>query len=81
MYCTFMWSGIMLIDLNSLILTCVIFRHVHINCSKQLMEKLRSHWTDFHHIWYLSILGKCVKKAQVSLQSDKTFYMKTYVHL
>jgi hypothetical protein len=35
------------------------------------MEQLVSHWTDFHEIWYLSILRKHVKKIQISLESDK----------
>jgi len=35
------------------------------------MEKLGSHWTDFHEIWYLSIFLKYVEKIQVSLKSDK----------
>jgi hypothetical protein len=34
------------------------------------MEKLSSHWTDFHEIWYLNICQKSVKKIQVSLKSD-----------
>jgi len=45
------------------------------------MEKLGSHWTEFHYVLYLCILGKPVKKIQVSLKSDKTFYMEPYVHL
>ena len=35
------------------------------------MEKLDSHWTDFHEILYLSVFRKSVKKIQVSLTSDK----------
>jgi hypothetical protein len=35
------------------------------------MEQLGSHWTDFHEIWYLSILRKCVEKIQASLKSDE----------
>jgi hypothetical protein len=26
------------------------------------MEQLVSHWTNFHEIWYLSILRKSIKK-------------------
>ena len=36
------------------------------------MEKLGSHWTDFHEIWYLSIFfRKSLEKILVSLKSDK----------
>ena len=35
------------------------------------MEQLTSQWTDFHEIWYLSILRKSVDKIQLSLQSEK----------
>jgi len=35
------------------------------------MEKLGSHWTDFHEILYLSIVRKPLEKIQVSLKSDK----------
>ena len=35
------------------------------------MEKLGSHWVDFHEIWYLSIFQRSVKKLQVSSKSDK----------
>jgi len=35
------------------------------------MEKLGSHWTDFHEIWYLSIFQKSAEQIQVSLKSDK----------
>jgi hypothetical protein len=30
-----------------------------------------SHWTEFHEIWYMSIIRKSVEKIQVSLKSDK----------
>ena len=49
------------------------------NCGKRLlapsclsvrMQQLGSHWTDFHEIWYLSILQKSVGKIQVSLKSE-----------
>jgi hypothetical protein len=86
-----MWSGIMLIHLNPAYTdACVNFRHVHINCRRQLLassclsvrtEKLGSRWTDLHYIYYQSILGKTGKNIQGSLNSDKTFYMKTYFHL
>jgi len=35
------------------------------------MEKLGSHWTDFHEIWYLCMFRKSVEKIRVSLWSDK----------
>jgi len=35
------------------------------------MEKLGSHWTDFHEIWYLRFFRKSVKKIQVSSKPDK----------
>jgi hypothetical protein len=37
-----------------------------------------SHWTDFHEILYLIILGKFVKNIQVSLKSDKNYRLFTY---
>ena len=51
------------------------------NCEKRLLasscmivqphETTRHHWTDFHEIWYLSIIRKSVEKIQVSLNSGK----------
>jgi hypothetical protein len=36
------------------------------------MKQLRSHWTDFYEIWYLSIFfGKPIEKFQLSLKSNK----------
>jgi hypothetical protein len=35
------------------------------------MEQQGSHWTDFHEIWYLSIVRKYVEKFKASLASDK----------
>jgi len=35
------------------------------------MEKLGSHWTDFHEISYLTIFRISVEKIQVSLKYDK----------
>ena len=35
------------------------------------MEKLGSHLTDFHEIWYLKISRKSVEKIRISLKSDK----------
>ena len=35
------------------------------------MEKLGSHWSDFHEILYFSIFRKTVNKIQVSLKSNK----------
>ena len=40
-------------------------------CPSVRMEQLGSHWTDFHEILYLDILGKTVEKIQVSLKPDK----------
>jgi hypothetical protein len=52
------------------------------NCEKRLlaspylsfgsvgMEHLRSHWSDFREILYLSVFPKSVEKIQVSIQSD-----------
>ena len=34
-------------------------------------EQLGSRWTDFHKIWYLSILRESVEKVQVTLISDR----------
>jgi len=48
-------------------------------CSSVCMEKLGSHWMDFHEILYLSILRKSVKKIRVSLKFKISFYMKTSV--
>ena len=33
------------------------------------MEQHRSHWTDFHEIWYMRISRKSVEKIKVSLKS------------
>ena len=41
-------------------------------------EKLGSHWTDFHEIWYLSLFRKSVAKNQVSLKSDKNNWYFTW---
>ena len=35
------------------------------------IEQLGSHWTDFHEIWYLSILVTSDEKIKVTLKSDK----------
>jgi hypothetical protein len=35
------------------------------------MEKLGSHWKDFHEIWYCSILRKSLAKILFSLKSEK----------
>jgi len=45
------------------------FRHVWPSALR--MEQLRSHWADFHEIWYLRILRKSVEKIEISLKSDK----------
>jgi len=47
-------------------------------CPSVRMEQLRSHWTDFHEIRYLSIFRKSVEKIQVSLKSDKNNLYFTY---
>ena len=36
------------------------------------MQKLGSHRTEFHEIWYLRIFWKSVEKIQVSLKVDKS---------
>jgi hypothetical protein len=50
-----------------------------------LIEKLGSHWNDFHEILHLSIFRQPVEKIQVSLQSDKNKedfkWRPVYVHL
>ena len=40
-------------------------------CPSIRMEELGSHCTDFHKIWYLSIIQKIFLKIRVSLKSDK----------
>jgi len=35
------------------------------------MEKLVSHWTDFHDILYSTLFWKSVEKIQGPLKSDK----------
>jgi len=40
-------------------------------CPSVCMEKLGSHWKDFHEILYSTIFQKPVEKMQVSLKSDK----------
>jgi hypothetical protein len=41
------------------------------------MEQLGYHLTDFHEIWYLSILRKYVEEIRISLKSDKNnWYFK-----
>ena len=39
-------------------------------CLSFHMEKLVSHWTDFHEIWY-ERFRKSVEKIQFSLELDK----------
>ena len=43
-------------------------RHV---CPSVRLEKLGSHWTDFHEIIYLSTSRKYALKIRVPLKSDK----------
>jgi hypothetical protein len=40
-------------------------------CPSVRMVQLRSHWQDFHEIWYINTFLKGVEKIQVSLTSDK----------
>ena len=40
-------------------------------CLSVCMEKLGSHWMDFHYIWYFIIFQKSIQKIQDSLKSDK----------
>ena len=35
------------------------------------MEKLGSHWTYFHEIWYLRIFRRSIKKIKASWKSDR----------
>ena len=41
------------------------------------MERLGSHWADFHEIWYLSMFRNSVDKIQVLLESVKKFWCFT----
>jgi len=52
-------------------------------CLSIRMEKLGSHWTDCHRIWYLGILLKYVENSKFLLKSGKgrVLYTKTYLHL
>jgi hypothetical protein len=34
-------------------------------------ERLGSHWTDFHELWYFSVLLEPIEQIQVLLKSDK----------
>ena len=52
-------------------------------CPSVRMERLGSHWTDFHEIWHFGIFRRSVQKIQVSLKSDKkirVLYVLTNVH-
>ena len=40
-------------------------------CMSVRMERLRSYWTRFHYILYLSIKRKSFEKLQVSFRSDR----------
>ena len=47
------------------------------------MERLDTHWMDFHEIWYLSIFQTFIERIQDSLKSDKNkgyFCMKTNIN-
>jgi hypothetical protein len=41
-------------------------------CLSVRIEQLGSHWTEFHEMWYSSIIRKSVEKIQVSLKSVKS---------
>ena len=41
-------------------------------CSSVRMEQFFFHWTDFHEIWYLSILLKSLEKIQIPSKYDKS---------
>jgi hypothetical protein len=47
------------------------------------MKQLGSHWTDFHEVWYLSILRKSVEKIQFSVMYVKHngnfMWRRTYI--
>jgi len=50
------------------------------------MEKVGSHWVDFHEILYLRVLLKSVEKNSISLQSDNNVgtvheHLRTFVTL
>jgi hypothetical protein len=48
---------------------------VYSACLSVRMQQLGSHWTDFHELWYLSVLRKCVDKIQVSMKPDNNKYL------
>ena len=57
------------------------FRHVWLSALH--MEQLRSHWTDFHEIWYLRILRKISRensRFNKIGQEWRVLYMKTNTH-
>ena len=60
--------------------TISFVRYVRLSVQK---EKLGSHWTDFHEIWYLSIFRKFVEKIQVSLKlgTNKGRYTWRPIHI
>ena len=78
-----------------LILICVIFGHVRINCRKPLLgssclyvrvEKLGSHLTDFRYASYLSILGETLQETssfikiwQDILHEDRCTFIMKYL--
>jgi len=47
---------------------CIKLRHV---CPSVRMEQIGSHGTDFHEIWYLSIVREPFENIQVLLKSNK----------
>jgi hypothetical protein len=53
------------------------FQLCHV-CPSVRMEQLRSHWTDFHKIWYLRIFRKSDEEIQISMQSGKNYEYFTW---
>jgi hypothetical protein len=41
------------------------------SCLSVRMERLGTHWTHFHEIWYLYVFRKYVENIHVSLNFDK----------
>jgi hypothetical protein len=45
-------------------------RHVCLSVFPSAWNRLGSHWTDCHEVWYMCIFRKSVDKIQVSINSD-----------
>jgi hypothetical protein len=58
--------------INFVISVCLSVRPFFRLCVSLRMEKLGSHWRDFHEIWYFSIFRNYVEKVQEILKSDKS---------